>query len=43
MQSTFAMRHAENVEGSAFERMANTDNGNLLREVLMMVVCRDFL
>jgi hypothetical protein len=30
------MRHPEKVEGSAFERMASTDNGDLLREVLMM-------
>ena len=36
MQATFTMRHPDNVEGPAFERMANTDNGDLLREVLMM-------
>ena len=36
MQSTFTMRHPENVEGLPLERMANADNGNLLREVLMM-------
>ena len=36
MQLTLTMRHPENVEGSAFERMANADNGNLLGEVLMM-------
>ena len=36
MQLTLTMRHPENVEGSAFGRMANADNGNLLGEVLMM-------
>jgi hypothetical protein len=36
MPLTFAMRHPENLEGSAFERMANADNGHLLGEVVMM-------
>ena len=33
---TFAMQGAQNAERLAFERMAGTDNGDLLREVLMM-------
>src|SRR5215471_14081860 len=36
MQSTFAMRPLHNVQGSALERMASTDNGDLLGKVLMM-------
>ena len=36
MQSTFAMRRLHNVQGSALERVASTDNGDLLRKVLMM-------
>ncbi len=33
---TFAMQGPQNAERLAFERMAGTDNGDLLREVLMM-------
>src|SRR5215813_8624746 len=36
MQSTFAMRPLHNVQGSALERMASTDNGDLLGKVLMI-------
>src|SRR5215831_18533961 len=36
MQSTLAMRPLHNVQGSALERMASTDNGDLLGKVLMM-------
>src|SRR5215831_20185924 len=36
MQSTLTMRPLHNVQGSALERMASTDNGDLLGKVLMM-------
>src|SRR5215471_4736242 len=36
MQSTLTMRPLHNVQGSAIERMASTDNGDLLRKVLLM-------
>ena len=36
MQSTLAMRPVHNVQGSAIERMASPDNGDLLRKVLLM-------
>src|SRR5215831_12782070 len=36
MQSTLTMRPLHNVQGSAIERMTSTDNGDLLRKVLLM-------
>jgi len=36
MQSTLTMHPLHNVQGSAIERMASPDNGDLLRKVLMM-------
>src|SRR5215831_17927733 len=36
MQSTLTMGPLHNVQGSAIERMASPDNGDLLRKVLMM-------
>ena len=36
MQSTLTMCPLENVQGSAIERMASTDNGDLLGKVLLM-------
>ena len=36
MQSTLTVRPLHNVQGSALERMASTDNGDLLGKVLMM-------
>jgi hypothetical protein len=35
-EPTFPMHRPENVERSAFEGMADADNGDLLGEVLMM-------
>ena len=36
MQSTLTMRPLHNVQGSAIEGMTSTDNGDLLRKVLLM-------
>ncbi len=37
MQSTLAMNRSKNVERSAFEWMASTDDGNSLRKVLFAI------